>query len=130
MHIATAPLSTSIFQPKKNQQFISAISAKESPDVDYGTLQIGRWPRSRAIYGIDVLLVRGPSWKCSPQLLEVNFCPDFTTLLKVGSKEAIDDFMLACFTSEPVSEERFRRLKHDLDLEETVPGLKELNALD
>ncbi|KAK9904252.1 hypothetical protein WJX75_007747 [Coccomyxa subellipsoidea] len=92
--------------------------------------QIGRWPRSRAIYGIDVLLVRGPSWKCSPQLLEVNFCPDFTTLLKVGSKEAIDDFMLACFTSEPVSEERFRRLKHDLDLEETVPGLKELNALD
>ena len=75
-----------------------------------------------------MLLVRRPSGICSPQLLEVNFCPDFTTLLKVGPKEAINDLMLACFTSEAVSEERFRRLRHDV--EEIVPGLKELNAID
>ena len=89
--------------------------------------QIGRWPRSRAVYGMDVLLVRGPSGRCSPQLLEVNFCPDFTTLIKLGEKEAINEFMGACFTSGLVSE-RFTRLGDDPA--ETVPGQEDLDAID
>ena len=48
--------------------------------------QIGDWPRSRSVYGLDVMLAKLPgncqhaaslAAGCMPQLLEVNSCPDF-----------------------------------------------------
>lgn len=90
--------------------------------------QIGRWPRSRAVYGLDVMLASGTNGRCSPQLLEVNFCPDFTSLLKYGTEEAINDFMMACFSSEPVSAERFQNLKEVS--KDAIPGLEELELID
>lgn len=76
-----------------------------------------------------MLLAHGAAGKCCPQLLEVNFCPDFTTLLRpeMEAQEAIDDLLLTCFSSKHVSG-RFHRL--DQEPEESVPGLKELNAID
>ena len=51
--------------------------------------QIGEWPRSRAVYGLDVILAKPPSSRtnehapalgCVPQLLEVNSGPDFVRM--------------------------------------------------
>ncbi|BDA45757.1 Tubulin-tyrosine ligase-like protein 12 [Coccomyxa sp. Obi] len=96
--------------------------------VSAAQAQIGGWPRSRAVYGLDVMLASGTNGKCSPQLLEVNFCPDFTSLLKYGTEEAVNDFMMACFSSKPVSAERFQKLKEDCT--DATPGLKELESID
>ena len=74
------------------------------------------------------MLARGPNGRCSPQLLEVNFCPDLTSLLKYGSEGAVNDLMRACFLSDPVSAERFRNLKEDC--KDAVPGFKELESID
>ncbi len=55
-------------------------------------LQIGEWPRSRAVYGLDVMLSKlsgscqvdaALAAGCLPQLLEVNSCPDFALVSKL-----------------------------------------------
>ena len=53
--------------------------------------QVGEWPRSRAVYGLDVMLAKLPTScqhpaalaaGCLPQLLEVNSGPDFAPVSK------------------------------------------------
>lgn len=69
-----------------------------------GCAQIGHWPRSRALYGLDVLLARSGSGSsaCSPQLLEVNFCPDFSSWLRFqpSVEGVITDVFAAAFTQQ------------------------------
>lgn len=98
-------------------------------------LQIGSWPRSRALYGLDILLDADRGGKA--QLLEVSFAPDFTTLLKF-EPQVVNDVVHACFGSgEPVA--KFSRLgaapkaaaqpAAQTPIQE-LPGFKELNEID
>lgn len=90
--------------------------------------QIGSWPRSRAVYGLDVLLAHSEPHKCSAQLLEVNFCPDFTSLLRF-EPQIVNDIFEALFSRRAVAD-CFWRLKDDADEPDTEPGLKDLNEID
>lgn len=93
------------------------------------------------MYGLDVLLDARTG--CAPQLLEVDFAPDFTSLLKF-QPSVINDMMHACFSNE-VPSEKFWRLReaptaadvikkpHENPDEapiEGLPGLQELEAID
>ena len=80
------------------------------------SLQIGEWPQSRAIYGLDVMLAKLPSSctsagalpptdeaaaaGCQLQLLEVNSCPDFG-LVSNMQPHFLNDVFTALFTDEP-----------------------------
>ena len=58
---------------------------------------IGEWPRSRAVYGVDVMLDAAGS----PYILEVNFCPDFGSPLRrvhEGYPHFIDNLLSVLFT--------------------------------
>ena len=78
------------------------------------SLQIGVWPRSRAIYGLDVMLAKLPSSSapglspppgaatagCRLQLLEVNSCPDFGLVSRM-QPTFLNDMFTTLFTNEP-----------------------------
>ena len=72
-------------------------------------MQIGSWPRSRAVYGLDFLLVSpsadssdgpAPAEKVSVCLLEVNFGPDLTSLLRFRPG-FVEEMFAVLFTEEP-----------------------------
>ncbi|CAK0782888.1 hypothetical protein CVIRNUC_006083 [Coccomyxa viridis] len=99
--------------------------------VEAASMKIGSWPRSKALYGLDILLdaTRGGT----AQLLEVSFAPDFTSLLKF-EPELVNDVVHACFSSEPPGE-KFWRLGAPpaaaaQESIEQLPGYKELNEID
>eukprot|EP00884_Botryococcus_braunii_P010241 jgi/Botrbrau1/19218/Bobra.0077s0118.1 len=72
---------------------------------------IGSWPRSRALYGCDVMVTNAAGMAegiCPlPQLLEVNFCPDFGYLIK-NNAEFVDDVFQTLFTEGPAPDNMLR----------------------
>ena len=114
------------------QHLILAVQPCQTAQHDLAVpLQIGSWPRSKALYGLDILLdaTRGGT----AQLLEVSFAPDFTSLLKF-EPELVNDVVHACFSSEPPGE-KFWRLGAPpaaaaQESIEQLPGYKELNEID
>ena len=98
-------------------------------------------PYPAAVYGLDVLLDARTG--CVPQLPEVKFAPDLTSLLKF-EPSVINDVIHACFSSEEPSV-KFWRLreaptapafdkkpdeKPDEASIEKLPGFQELEAID
>lgn len=95
------------------------------------------------MYRLDVLLDARTG--CAPQLLEVTFAPDFTSLLKF-EPSVINDMMHACFSSEEPSVKfwRLREVPTEPDFDkkpdekpndqeayiEKLPGFQELEAID
>ena len=64
-------------------------------------MQIGKWPRSRAVYGLDVMLAKLPvsctderalAVGCRLQLLEVNSGPDLAPMSKLHGTVVNDVF--------------------------------------
>eukprot|EP00667_Euglena_gracilis_P010235 EG_transcript_10416 len=119
---------------------LAAEMAAEHPEVDwpaalrsiiamlghlFGALAptVGRWPRSRAYYGCDVIL-EATGGQPQPRLLEVNFMADFTAP-KAGAEEAqdmsvyhqwADDLITVLATDEDVSgHPRLTRLTYPPD---------------
>jgi len=89
-------------------------------------LQIGHWPRSRAFYGLDILLDASSSYM--PRLLEVSFAPDFTSLLKF-EPGLVNDVVHACFSNKQPSQKFWRLEKQQISAEQ-MPGYKELDGID
>ena len=91
-------------------------SVRSGAEALSSTLQIGEWPQSRAIYGLDVMFAKPPSnctsagasspvtgaaaAGCRLQLLEVNSCPDFGLVSKM-QPHFLNDMFTALFTDEP-----------------------------
>jgi len=44
--------------------------------------QVGSWPKSRAVYGVDWIPVY-ENEDIIPKLIEVNYCPDFTGITNI-----------------------------------------------
>jgi hypothetical protein len=77
---------------------------------------------------LDILLAQSGPGKFSAQLLEINFCSDFTTLLRF-QPGAVNDIFQACFGPGPAPGS-FWQLEKEPAEQEAVSGLKELNDID
>ena len=84
------------------------------------------------MYGLDILLARSGSGSgaCSPQLLEVNFCPDFSSWLRFQAsvRDVITDVFAAAFTRDP-EPPGFWRLRPEPP-ELPVPQLSDVDNID
>ncbi|GMH79809.1 hypothetical protein TrLO_g13487 [Triparma laevis f. longispina] len=84
---------------------------------------IGNWPRSRAYYGLDVIITVDSLGNFSSNLLEVNFAGDFDSARETqrqaveASEGLLDDYdnwladlFSVLFTSEPITSPRLQKL--------------------